>query len=433
MADDDFIDDENEIEKPVDPAQLNTARKELERRCKDANMAITESEAEEGEQISLEVGLPSGRDKRWIYLHDIEGINSLLAIPFEKYFFLSGYNAIGSYVDNEIEAAIRPLGPFGQSVFKRLFSKELTEVEVNDIDFNISLSPSTFGPSITLGPSSISFKRLVRGAINRVSLKLTKLTVTQHDQAISILERVSNSLFFQVDLLSNVSLGLSRRRQPRTKGLRRTKKDIAEELQYPTTEYDEAPISLYWYAKSAVGMPLLQFLAFYQVVEFYFPTYYQAEAQRKIRTILKDPTFRSDRGADLGKILGAIQIGRSGGLGDERAQLKATLMECVAEDSLRDFLASDDTRISFFSSKTKGLTNHKLSLTSSTTDLRSDVANRLYDIRCKIVHTKSDSRDGEVELLLPFSKEAELLYYDIELIQFLSQKVLIAASTSLQF
>jgi hypothetical protein len=428
---DDFDDDE--IEESVDPVELDAAKKELERRCKEANIAITESEPFEDEQISLEVGFPSGREKRWIYLYDLDGIKRLLDIPFEKYFFIGGYNAIGSYSDNEIEAAIRPLGPVGTNALKRLFSKELTESDVNDMDFQISLDPITVGPTITIGPSSDNFRRLIRGPINRITMKLTKAGVGQHDQAISFLERVSNSLFFQIDLLSNVSLGLSRIRQRPTKGLRRKRSGITEELQYPTTEYDEAPVSLYWYAKSAVGMPLLQFLAFYQVVEFYFPTYYQAEVHRKIRTILKDPTFRSDRDADLGKILGAIQVGRSGGLGDERAQLKATLMECASEDSLRDFLVADDTRKAFFMSKPKGLTNHKLSLASSTTDLRSEVANRLYDIRCKIVHTKSDSKDGEVELLLPFSKEAELLYYDIELIQFLSQKVLIAASTPLQF
>jgi hypothetical protein len=38
-------------------------------------------------------------------------------------------------------------------------------------------------------------------------------------------------------------------------------------------------------------MPLLQFLAFYQVIEFYFPTYSQAEAHRKLKAILKDPPF----------------------------------------------------------------------------------------------------------------------------------------------
>lgn len=240
---------------------------------------------------------------------------------------------------------------------------------------------------------------------------------------------MANSLFFQIELVSGVPLALLRQRRYFRPAGRKEKSITIDDIRYPKNEYDDAPISLYWYARSAVGMPLLQFLAFYQVVEFYFPTYYQAEARRKIRTILKNPTFRSDRDADLGKILSAIQIGRGGGLGDERSQFRASITECVDPDSLREFVTETESRIKFFSSKTKGLTDHKLPIANPTIDLRNDVADRIYDIRCKIVHTKADSRSGEIELLLPFSKEAEQLYYDIELVQYISQQVLIAAST----
>jgi hypothetical protein len=50
----------------------------------------------------------------------------------------------------------------------------------------------------------------------------------------------------------------------------------------------------------------------------------------------------------------------------------------------------------------------------------------------KIVRTKNDSRDGDVELLLPFSAEAEQLSFDIELMKYLAQAVLIAGSLPFQ-
>lgn len=115
------------------------------------------------------------------------------------------------------------------------------------------------------------------------------------------------------------------------------KTDLRSDVQYPKTEFDDAPLSLYWYARGAFGMPLLQFLAFYQVIEFYFPIYSKAEAQRKLKAILKDPTFRGDRDADIGKLLSAIYITRSGAYGDERSQLRATLVECVDGTALKGF------------------------------------------------------------------------------------------------
>jgi hypothetical protein len=61
-------------------------------------------------------------------------------------------------------------------------------------------------------------------------------------------------------------------------------------------------------------------------------------------------------------------------------------------------------------------------------DICSQVADRIYDIRCKIVHTKGDEKDGDIELLLPYSKEAEKLGHDIDLVRFVAQKVLVYVS-----
>jgi hypothetical protein len=175
-------------------------------------------------------------------------------------------------------------------------------------------------------------------------------------------------------------------------------------------------------------MPLLQFLAFYQVVEFYFPVYAEAEAKRKLRAILKDPTFRGDREADIGRLLTGIQGSRTGSLGSELQQLKSTVNECVDHQDLRAFLSSDEDRKSFYSSKQK---YHRIPISNPdlSVDLRADAAARIYDIRCGIVHTKNNSSD-DVLLLLPFSKEADDLVHDIDLMEFVARSVLIAASVS---
>ena len=104
-------------------------------------------------------------------------------------------------------------------------------------------------------------------------------------------------------------------------------------------------------------------------------------------------------------------------------------MECIETDALPGFLSSDPERLDFYSEKAKTNPYHKIPIATPTADLRGDVAERIYNIRCKIVHTKTDGRDNDLELLLPFSKEAEQLVFDIELAQYLAQQVLIAASS----
>jgi hypothetical protein len=392
---------------------MTVAIAELKRRCADAGLVLTE--VEETDPLAFRLGMRCGRDFRSLYIRADDTLIELLALDFENVVFLSGFDAICSYSDHLIEAAVRPL----DSPFPRRSDP-------------IVIEPTLTGfPKIELSPASTCFTRLVRRlgswTPRHLTLKIIGTGVSSHDQALVQLTKTADALFFQIDLLSDMAFSLVRERRRRTLRRPRREPTLASDLQYPPTEFDEGPISLYWYGRSAAGMPLLQFLAFYQVIEFYFPTYSRAEAQRKLKVLLKDPTFRGDRDADIGRLLSAIYISRSGAYGDERSQLRATLTECTNPDSLREFLTCDPLRQEFYTGKTK--TYHKLPVANPSADLRVDVADRIYDIRCRIVHTKNDSRDGEIELLLPFTREAEQLSFDIELVQYLAQQVLIAAGT----
>ncbi|MGY4499189.1 hypothetical protein ACVWYH_003120 [Bradyrhizobium sp. GM24.11] len=295
----------------------------------------------------------------------------------------------------------------------------------------LEILPESEGlPHLEISKPSSAFSQIVRGAapIARMTLKLTGVTVKTQDSARGVLNKISGSLFFQLDMLSGIPLSLERERRRTLLRTRRIPRKI-EEVQYPRVQYENAPLSLYWYGRSAEGMPLLQYLAFYQTIEFYFPVHSRSEAQRKLKVLLKDPTFRSDRDSDIARLLSAIHVSRGGAFGDERSQLRATLMECCDPEELRSFLESDPNRKEFFTSKKSQY--HKIPLANPSGDLRSDVAERVYEIRCKIVHTKTDSRDAAFELLLPFSAEAEQLSQDIELVRYLANKVLISSSTSL--
>jgi len=311
---------------------------------------------------------------------------------------------------------------------------EETRSRENMKGLTLQASDQEGSPKAILGNPSKELEVLAinRNAIGRrLSLRIENLTIKRYDDALNILERVTNSLFYQIDLNINIPLSLARQRHYRR--LENVQRSIeSPEFKFPESEYDRAPIELYWYVRSASGMPLLQYLAFYQTIEFYFPAYSQAESRRKIKNILKDPSFSPNRDVDIGKVLTALRLGGGYGFGDERSQLKATLLECVNQDQLRSFLTLSEERKEFFASKTKGLTEHKLSLNNQSADLRNEVSERIYDIRCKIVHTKNNASEGEVELLLPFSIESDLLYFDIELIQFIARQVLIAASSPIR-
>lgn len=418
--------------RPSRKANLADLLSQLESRCKDASIK-SETVDDEIFGSTVIVHIPSGRSSVALHLRDAEDIQDLLEVPFDKYVFLGDYAAVCAYSDGVIECGLTAWVGSSRLAVRRIaggrvdfsaLSTPITPIEV----------PNPTGPEkLVLGPTTRILQ--VLGRSHRVmpgypSLRIEGLNITRHDHALEILERLADSFFFQLDLVRGVPLGLLRRRASLRGRTSLPARRERSELEFPRSEYDRDPMSLYWYARSATRMPLLQFLAYYQTIEYYFPTYSQAEARRKIRNILKSPAFRAERDTDVARILLAAGSGGPA-FGDERSQLRATVNECLEPGSLRDFFTESEERTKFFSAKTEGLTNAKIPVRSPDADLRNDVADRIYDIRCKIVHTKAGGRDGDVELLLPFSKEVEILYFDIELIRFVAREVLVSASSSL--
>lgn len=433
MAEDLTVDVIEEHEDSENSNELSKLQQSLIKRCQAAGIEAEIREYFENDTY-VSVALPNGRDTRWTSFRSAESIKEVLELDFENYSFLGDFVAVANYSLGTIEAVIRPVNGMPRSFLEqRIFG----ETEDGEEIAPILLEQSSHGRKIEirLGYASDVMRLLAAGPFSRngaLSISITGLAISQHNQSLNILRKLSDSLFFQLDLQDGFALSLVKdRRFIRRPGHRsRRRPPERAQLEFPKIEFDEGPSSLYWYGRSALGMPLLQFLAFYQVIEYYYPTYSQEEARRRIRAILKDPTFRTDRDGDIGKVLTAVS-GHGRGFGDERSQLRATINACIDPNDLRNFLEEDDERADFFTAKQKGLTDHKLPLANSSADLRAPVADLIYDIRCKIVHTKGETPDGEVELLLPFSKEAELLFYDIELMQYVARKVLIAAGAPL--
>ncbi|MEW6759938.1 MAG: hypothetical protein AB1437_03875 [Pseudomonadota bacterium] len=415
-------DDDDELGLTV---RFDEAKSLLETRCKAANISLKEL-TYEGEQSAVEIQLKNGRHTRPISLGSAQAIDRLLSFQFENYVFLGDFEAICNYSEGVIEAGIRPSGTnmifSSRTLFRRIVTEDKGEAESSNERIVVSSGQASL-PRIEISRLSVPFATLTRSPnVSRLSLKLSGCQIKTHDGALHLLQQIAGSVLFQIDLLANLPFVMERRR------VRPARKNMAKsyplELEYPHTQYETAPLSLYNYGRSATGMPLLQFLAFYQVLEFFFPRYSQSEAHRKLKSMLKDPAFRSHNDSDITRLLTAIQTNRNGAFGDERSQLKATLNECVDADALRNFLQVDTERAEYFQGKPKAL-HHKIPISSPQVDLRNDVAERVYQIRCKIVHTKNDSRDASLELLLPFTQESEQLLFDIELVQFLAQQILI--------
>ena len=383
----------------------------------------------EKREDSLILELPCGREKRKFFVRDIETAKEVSNLDLEKYSFVDSYRGIFDKSLNQVEILLRPIDVTrlpSSLQFRRLFDIAQSDSEIYG---PISVSNTSSGIEVTIGPASKEMLLLTHSprfnTRPQISIRISGNKKVGGDYFLEVINKISSSLFFQIDLLKNVPLTLVRhidanqfRSVPRSASL--------THIQFPNHEYDHAPLALYFYGRSAGGMPLLKFQAYYQVLEYYFPFYSQLEAKKIIQSNLKDPSFRYDRDSDIIKIISALKINSHNGFGDEKTQLRVLTNECINNDEVKSFVVGNEHLSEYYKSNYKILSKHKVGFDNSDSDVRNDLADRIYDIRCKIVHSKGVAKDGKPEFILPFSKESDLLLYDISLIEYVAQRALVS-------
>jgi hypothetical protein len=265
-----------------------------------------------------------------------------------------------------------------------------------------------------------------------LAVRVEGLQITKNVEAAEQLGRVTNSLFFELRKKRNVNLFVSRYYEVETSGRTTRWKRMSRRepvVGFPKFEYDKQPIELYWHAVSAYKMPLLQYLAYYQILEYYFKKYSVLGAKREISNCLKDPEFNADDDNDIVKIVACV-TGKLGPYVRENELLRDTIRECVSEDELALELNSEPLK-AYFKKEYKIVSQFKVGQENREMDIRDQLAERIYDIRCRIVHTKEDDKRGRI---MPFTKEEVLLRrFDLPMIETVASQVLIANNKKLSF
>jgi hypothetical protein len=274
--------------------------------------------------------------------------------------------------------------------------------------------------TIELGtPSSVN-RALMWGA--RATLKITGADVSTHDLALAALERYGNALLFEIDLIYALPLRLASQRNRTRRPLR-----ASSELppQFPRNKYAQQSLALYQYGRSASNLPLLEFLAYYQAVEYFFPYFAKEQMMLALRSTLLHPGFNPSSDTDIARVMDLSANGGRSAL-PEREQLRASVRACVVEADLAAIVSADkEIRKHFYDKRQVIRGVEPLREGAGANDLRDQVADRLYAIRCRIVHAKLDGGGSRVDVLLPLSEEADALAFDIEVMRFISQQALV--------
>jgi hypothetical protein len=407
-----------------------------------------ESSLESDDKKTLMLNFPAGRNIRQIPVYGATA-RLLMDAEFEHWTFLGDYAAFLDRKTGTIEALTRQPGrmPVGiplQRLMEQLGAAKdpvtggidrtrrtdilLLRPPIEGGRIRAEFSPGT--PALLALETYLSIDRADR--LDRYpTLKIFGTGLTTHDEALTLLTELSTALFFEFDTAFRSILTLAKTRHGearlRSYGSSEFKKPVTPDLKLPRQKYSREAFSLYTYARSASGMPLLEFLAYYQVMEYYFPMYSRAELIRRFRLEFTDPRFDPNSDADVSRLINVL-AGAGRGFLSEMDQLKATLRHCMHDAALREFIEAYSPRQEFLTGKQKLKSVNSLNLNNKQQPLTDQVAERIYQIRCRIVHSKEDGGSQGAEMLLPFGAEAGQLTHDIVLARFVAQKVLIAGA-----
>ena len=184
---------------------------------------------------------------------------------------------------------------------------------------------------------------------------------------------------------------------PREARISRRDARTTNKIRFPRTRIQPEVADLFNFAGQATDNMLLAFLNYYQTLEYFMPAAVRQGALKRIRRELRDPKFDEDSDQSILRIASAAE--RSINM-PEAAQIRVLVAEYVRRDVLEDFFKHDWGN--YFSKR--GPIEGVPAISLESPEFLNHVADRIYQIRNRIVHAKDDPRYQEARVLLPLSQ-----------------------------
>lgn len=417
LSDDNYLNPRNEL-----TSDLQRVKQELESLGFEYDIRVSD-----GKLLSLSFNLPAGRSKRKIYIAK-EAISSLVEINLAAWKSLEKYD--GVWNENDGTIAIRLRASDGMSLWKlrRLINEWRDETFDYRGSTHFDMKDPASGLAIRVGVNHSDVDVLLRGR-NRtplLSMTVSNTGIQKTADADELIELLVDSVSFDFLVSYGVSL-LPQRLESRVSRELPHTSNSKKEPSFPVNAYPRAAIALYQAGRDRFSSPLIRYWAYYQVLEYFFPRFSQDKAVRQLSRLLRNPGFDPHSNDQILKAVD-LAVAVSKGHGSEEEQLYTTISSIVDSTEITELI--DDLGIGSVLSKRSEI-SQKTVKTSDRTEVLQQLSQRIYDIRCSIVHSKHSNSRTSGPGLLPGTHHDDFIASELPLIEYLARQALFASAERL--
>jgi hypothetical protein len=234
-------------------------------------------------------------------------------------------------------------------------------------------------------------------------------------------EETARSLIYELNVRNGVIIELDAPPAGPDMSLVRRPQEESRRIRYPRTDMQYEVSVLFGFASQPTDDLPQAFLSYYQALEYFIPAAIRQSAIKNIRRELRDPSFDDSNDASLLRIVKAAEGPIAAA---EPNQLRIVVNEYVRVSRLEEFF--DRGWGEYFSHRGPIKSVTPINIRNTNQTLPNQVADRVYQIRNRIVHAKDDPRFGGARVLLPRSTESNALTPDVLLVRLLATEAISA-------
>lgn len=387
--------------------------------------------AEELETVhNLHLSGIQGNPELTILIRDKAECDAVKLIPLEDFFLFKDF--LGCLYDKKIEVILSEVGFRSYSIDKRL--------EKSPIEIKISYKKLELKIKIQLTKDDNSLKFLanhIRGAFRgrfrrAVILSIENLSNISLDNLESETKLILNSVLFDIEYNFNLSFEVVNINSIQRKFRRKPKARYeipTEEIDLTFKKYIPELID-YFHTAEKVDYTPFKFICYFHIIEYFQDKSAFFIVREKLKNIMLKPDFSMNVNSYVTQALNLVKQ-ESEKHQTDKIKIQRVLKQFLDLEEIKQFLI-DEELFDFFEKESiidcsKPLTLPAIDFTSETKFIET-LTNRIYSIRCSIVHSNPDFDDKKAVPFIGTIDNMEKLRYEVELIMEVA-KIIILKTT----